>query len=93
MDKPVSTIFQRCEQADADTKSGPYGWIQWKGTNVCMDIHCRCGEHTHIDGDFAYTIRCGKCGQLYGTCANVRLLPITEEEFAAEDRCEPVTSY
>lgn len=21
----------------------PHGWIQWKGTNVCLDYHCVCG--------------------------------------------------
>ena len=24
-------------------KDKPHGWIQWKGTGVCMDVHCKCG--------------------------------------------------
>jgi hypothetical protein len=31
----------------------PHGWIQWKGTNVCMDVYCACGHHSHIDAKFA----------------------------------------
>jgi hypothetical protein len=36
--------------------AGSHGWIQWKGTDVCMDIHCECGTLSHIDGEFAYII-------------------------------------
>lgn len=43
----------------------PHGWIQWKGTNVCMDVHCACGELTHFDGDFLYHVKCGACGKVY----------------------------
>lgn len=28
---------------------GPTGFIQWKGTDVCMDVYCKCGYHSHID--------------------------------------------
>jgi uncharacterized protein (DUF983 family) len=39
-------------------------FIQWKGTDLCMDLHCpKCGEHSHFDGMFAYAVRCGSCGQ------------------------------
>ena len=43
----------------------PFGWVQWKGTDVCLDIHCECGELTHFDGDFCYHIACGKCGKVF----------------------------
>ena len=56
----------------------PHGWIQWKGTNVCMDIHCKCGMLTHIDADFAYHVKCPhlpvesmgaqKCIEISKTC-------------------------
>ena len=33
----------------------PYAYIQWKGTDVCLDVHCTCGaELLHYDGYFAY---------------------------------------
>lgn len=37
-------------------------FIQWKGTDVCMDLHCpKCGHHNHYDGFFAYAVECAKC--------------------------------
>jgi hypothetical protein len=43
--------------------SAPYAFIQWKGTDVCMDFHCECGAHCHVDADFAYFVDCPHCGQ------------------------------
>ena len=57
---------------------GPRGWIQWKGTDVCMDVHCACGDQFHIDGDFAYEVQCRACGQVYAVNGNVMLHPIAE---------------
>lgn len=45
--------------------SAPYSFMQWKGTDVCMDFHCLCGAHHHVDGMFVYAIRCMPCGRLY----------------------------
>lgn len=39
----------------------PEAFIQWKGTDVCMDFQCECGENSHFDGDFAYAVKCPKC--------------------------------
>jgi hypothetical protein len=75
-------VFKRCEAANLEVRSGPYGWIQWKGTDVCMDIFCSCGTHTHIDSDFTYTIQCGACGKFWAVCPEVRLVPLTEAEAA-----------
>jgi hypothetical protein len=37
-------------------------FIQWKGTDVCMDLHCpKCGYHNHYDGFFGYAVECCKC--------------------------------
>jgi hypothetical protein len=83
-------IFQMCEAADADVTAGPHAWIQWKGTDVCMDVHCSCGEHTHVDADFTYYIRCGACGKLWAMCANVRMIEVGAGDI--EGGCEPVES-
>lgn len=56
----------------------PHGWIQWKGTNVCMDIHCTCGYHSHIDDDFTYYIRCPRCDRKYMCNGHIELIEITE---------------
>jgi len=59
-------------------KGKPHGWIQWKGTNVCMDIHCKCGEHMHIDADFAYHVKCGACGTVYACNGHIQLIELEE---------------
>lgn len=38
-------------------------FIQWKGTDVCMDFCCDCGATGHCDGYFHYVVECPKCGQ------------------------------
>jgi hypothetical protein len=40
-------------------------FVQWKGTDLCMDVHCRCGTSSHIDGMFAYYVKCPNCGTVY----------------------------
>jgi hypothetical protein len=57
----------------------PHGWIQWKGTNVCMDIHCSCGESTHIDAEFLYHVKCGACGRVYECDGHITLHPLDFE--------------
>jgi hypothetical protein len=52
---------------------GPHGWIQWKGTDVCMDIHCACGHHGHIDAEFVYMVRCPVCKVSYYVSPYVHL--------------------
>ena len=54
----------------------PFGWIQWKGTSVCMDIHCECGALTHIDAEFCYHVKCCVCGRVYECGGHVRLYPL-----------------
>ena len=53
-------------------------WIQWKGTEVCIDIHCKCGKHSHIDAEFFYYFRC-ECGQLYWPQTTIAMIPIDGE--------------
>ncbi len=65
---------------NASRIEGPHGWIQWKGTNVCADIHCACGYHSHIDAEFAYYVRCPNCGQNYAMGTYVMLVPLDPED-------------
>lgn len=58
----------------------PHLWIQWKGTDVCCDIHCTCGAHLHFDGDFLYAFKCGECGQVYETGTYVAIHPVDKSE-------------
>lgn len=57
----------------------PHGWIQWKGTDVCVDLYCICGRHFHFDGDFMYHVKCPKCGQTYEADGHIKLHPLDHE--------------
>lgn len=48
---------------EEDWKDGDV-FIQYKGTDICLDFTCTCGEHGHFDGYFAYVLKC-KCGLLW----------------------------
>jgi len=61
-------------------KSPSNGWIQWKGTNVCIDLHCVCGNDSHFDGEFFYFYKCPKCGAKYAVGQNVKLIPLTQDQ-------------
>lgn len=57
----------------------PHGWIQWKGTDVCMDVTCKCGHGFHIDADYAYHVKCGACGTVYMCSGYIELIELEEE--------------
>lgn len=57
----------------------PHGWIQWKGTNVCMDVYCKCGSQFHIDTDFAYHVKCNECGTVYMCNGHIELIELEVE--------------
>jgi len=70
---------------DDKAPEGPHGWIQWKGTGVCMDVYCDCGCHFHVDDEFMYYTRCPRCLKPYAVSGYVRLLPVTEAEARAHE--------
>lgn len=56
-----------------DGEGGQDAFIQWKGTNVCMDLHCpKCQHHNHYDTDFAYHVQCAKCKTIFEMSSFVR---------------------
>lgn len=57
-----------------------HGWIQWKGTDVCIDLHCKCGFLGHFDGDFLYFYECPQCHAKYAVGQIVKLIPLTDEQ-------------
>jgi hypothetical protein len=51
-------------------------FIQWKGTDVCMDLHCpACQHHNHYDGDFCYFVQCAKCKTVFQMNCFVQFRP------------------
>jgi len=72
-------VHKHIKENDVDLKDGPQGWIQWKGTSVCMDLFCECGHHGHVDADFFYFYKCSQCGKRYGVGQTVKLIPLEDE--------------
>ncbi len=64
----------------------PHIWIQWKGTDVCCDIHCDCGAFLHFDGDFLYFFQCPHCGQHWEVGTHMPIYKVTPER--AESCCQ-----
>lgn len=54
-------------------------FIQWKNTKVCMDFHCPCGTHGHLDSDFAYFVKCPTCGTVYELATRVDVTVVEGE--------------
>ena len=44
-----------------------------------MDVECKCGEHSHVDQDFAYHVKCPYCGTVYMCNGHIELIEIEEE--------------
>lgn len=61
-----------------DISKGPRNFIQWKGTQVCLDFHCTCGNSPHIDDEFVYAIRCGNCGKVWSMGTEVQVTELTD---------------
>ncbi len=62
----------------------PSGHIQWKGTDVMMDVHCLCGAvGGYVNGMFNYYIKCPECNRVYRVSPYVELVPAVEgDEYA-----------
>lgn len=56
-----------------------HGWIQWKGTEVCMDVHCACGALCHVDAEFCYHVKCSECGRVYFCNGHIELIELEVE--------------
>lgn len=57
-----------------------HGSIQWKGTDVCIDLHCKCGKHMHFDGEFFYNFKCPHCDRSYAVGQNIALIELDPDE-------------
>lgn len=58
----------------------PNAFIQWKGTVVCMDFYCLCGEQFHIDDMFAYAVQCPHCERRYEMSSMIEAREIPKDE-------------
>ena len=56
-------------------------FIQWKGTDLCMDFYCpECNEHSHFDGMFAYHIQCPHCETYFKMPEDVTVESVGKEK-------------
>src|SRR5579859_1862023 len=70
---------------DENELKNPKGYIQWKGTDVCCDLYCKCGGRFHFDGGFMYHIKCPYCGQVYECGQFIKLYPLDFEPDGTQD--------
>lgn len=80
----LEIVMKAYRKAGEGIEDGPHGWVQWKGTDACVDLHCICGYLGHIDSDFFYRYRCRECGRRYAVGQYVRLIELTDEEAAID---------
>lgn len=80
MAETTKTITGIVPKGDTDYGDKPHGWIQWKGTNVCIDLHCECGYSGHFDGFFLYYYQCPQCNMKYEVGANIKLIKLSAED-------------
>lgn len=66
----------------------PYAFIQWKGTDVCADYYCVCGEQFHLDADFVYAVECPYCDRVFEVTSKIELRELGPGE--KWDGCGPV---
>lgn len=78
MDDAIYPTREEAQEANYVEASRPMTFIQWKGTDVCMDVYCKCGESFHIDGYFAYSVECPYCNRMYACGAKIVLREIKE---------------
>lgn len=68
-------------------------YIQWKGTDACLDFYCDCdpSEPAHLHGDFVYSVKCPQCGKIYTlpdmlTLTDVQAVPVKDRHWSANDK-------
>lgn len=82
-DRVMKTVKNFKEANDLFCSESRKTFIQWKGTDLCMDFYCECGEHNHYDGYFAYTIICSSCNQVYALEPSVNIIKLSENDNSA----------
>lgn len=77
--KNYLTFYDQVYSQD-NPKGDSFAWVQWKGTDVCIDLYCKCGVHEHYDGKCLHYYECWSCGAKYAIGLNIKLIPLTENQ-------------
>lgn len=67
-------------------------FIQYKGTDICLDFHCPCNDSgipLHFDGYFAYALKCPACGTLYEMPTTLSVKAVDPSKFERDSVVEP----
>lgn len=76
-------------EREADPNNKNVCHVQWKGSAVCIDFTCACGNKGHFDkASFAYFVHCPKCDRYWAMDPMVRIIEMTEPEHIAGLRAE-----
>ena len=59
-------------------------FLQYKGTDICLDFYCTCGAQGHFDGFFAHRLKCPKCNQEWVMPHNLVAHKPTPEDYPHE---------
>ena len=57
-------------------------FIQWKGSDVTMEVECLCGESFAKTGEFAYQADCPHCCRHYQVDSHMRISNATPEQLS-----------
>lgn len=68
----------KLNDANWDISKRCRNYIQWKGTDVCMDFHCMCGNSIHLDDYFVYSVKCLTCNKVWKLGTEVRVTELTD---------------
>ena len=75
-------------RTEEERPEGAHGTIQWKGTQVCVDLHCTCGTHSHVDAEFFYRFKCPHCRKCFFVGNVVQLTEALPEEIEFVEKHE-----
>ncbi|WVX88162.1 hypothetical protein SEA_LITNINMCQUEEN_106 [Gordonia phage LitninMcQueen] len=58
-------------------------FIQYKGTDICLDFRCECGAECHFDGYNANAMKCPRCKTVWLLPS---VLPLIKADDLDEDK-------
>lgn len=86
-DKKSPYEYQR--EVDPHPEDGTHTFLQWQGTNVCMDFYCKCGDTMHFDNYSLFFVQCSACKTKYIMSTYVRAIEVPPhlDEEASNSPC------
>lgn len=51
-----------------------HGSMQWKGSDIYLDLHCDCGHTSNIKGDAVFFVKCPACNTIFELNGFIQLI-------------------